>query len=246
AETGSDRLHIGQGSLIYGEIDNDMVRINGDFEVNNSSTFKVYKSTGRVGIGTAPTYKLDVAGDRIRLVNGTEWIAMRTDGGTGYLDLSFGAGSLVIQGSTTNENVIINPSMNKVGIRTWTPQYELDVNGSIRAIGSVYYGGSTTSANGTAYTKPDYVFGNEYSVMKINEVEDYLHLENHLPWVTSAEKEKRENGDATDMTRMAFETLETVENLQMQIIELNKKVTELSELIKTQETEIKVLKQIHE
>lgn len=39
------------------------------------------------------------------------------------------------------------------------------------------------------------------------------------------------------MTRMAFETLETVENLQMQIIELNKKVTELSELIKTQETE---------
>lgn len=48
------------------------------------------------------------------------------------------------------------------------------------------------------------------------------------------------------MTRMAFETLETVENLQMQIIELNKKVTELSELIKTQETEIKVLKQIHE
>lgn len=67
-----------------------MVRINGDFEVNNSSTFKVYKSTGRVGIGTAPTYKLDVM-NRIRLVNGTEWIAMRTDGGTGYLDLSFGA-----------------------------------------------------------------------------------------------------------------------------------------------------------
>jgi hypothetical protein len=193
-------------------------------------------SGGKVGIGTAtPAYKLDVAGDRIRLFETTtsDWIALRTDGGSNdYLDFSWGGGSLVMQGAATNENIIMNPSMNRVGIRTWTPQYDLDVNGNIRATGSVYYGGTTTTT-GTAYNKPDYVFGEDYKALQTGEIEMFLKENNHLPWVTSAEKEKQENGEATDMTRMAFETLESVENLQLQIISQQKLIKEQHEIIES-------------
>jgi hypothetical protein len=113
------------------------------------------------------------------------------------------------------------------GIGTSAPVYKLDVIGSIRATGSVFYGGTEGNTNGTAYTKPDFVFNESYNVLQTDDVETYLKRENHLPWITSAEKEKEENGEVTDMTRMAFETVESVENLQLQIIDQQKMIREL-------------------
>ncbi len=113
------------------------------------------------------------------------------------------------------------------GIGTSAPVYKLDVIGSIRATGSVYYGGSEGLMNGTLYNKPDFVFNESYRALRTEDVEEYLERENHLPWITSAEKEKEENGEVTDMTRMAFETVESVENLQLQIIEQQKMIREL-------------------
>jgi hypothetical protein len=189
---------------------------------------KFYVS-GNVGIGnTNPAYKLDVKADsRIQLTKTTgQWIAMRTDGD--FLDFSFSGHNLVIKSDNNGENILLNPaSTNKVGIRTWTPQYDLDVNGNIRVIGEIYYGGSTTGTTTTKYNKPDYVFENKYKLFTIEEVEKYIEKENHLPWITSAEKEKKENGDVVDMTRMAFETLESVENLQLQLIGQQKQIREL-------------------
>jgi len=121
-----------------------------------------------------------------------------------------------------------------VGIGTISPRYKLDVRGDIRATGSVYYGGTSGSADGTAYTKPDYVFEDGYEVMTIDEVEKYLKDEGHLPWMTSVKQERKENGEVVDMTRMAFETVETAENLQLQIIEVTK-------LVKSQQKEIEDL-----
>ena len=186
---------------------------------------------GNTGIGNpSPSYKLDVTGNRIRLINGSKWLAMRTDGSAGILDFSYSGGNLTIQGSAAGEDVLLNPSQaSKVGIRTWIAAYDLDVNGDIRATGSVYYGGTSGNANGNAYNKPDYVFSGDYPVMMSDDVEAFLKKENHLPWVTSAKQEKEENGEVTDMTRMAFETLESVENLQLQLIEQNKLITMLRE-----------------
>jgi hypothetical protein len=135
------------------------------------------------------------------------------------------------------------PDRGKVGIRTTQPAYDLDVDGDIRAIGSVYYGGTDGNADGTAYFKPDYVFEKGYDVMSIDQVETYLKKENHLPWMTSVKQEKEENGNVIDMTRMAFETVETVENIQIQVIELNKLIKEQAELIKTQQKRIAELEE---
>jgi hypothetical protein len=107
----------------------------------------------------------------------------------------------------------------------------LDVNGDIRAIGSVYYGGTQGNTDANLYNKPDYVFEEGYDAMSIEQVEEFLKKENHLPWMTSVKQEKEENGDVIDMTRMAFETVETAENLQMQIIELNKRNKALEERV---------------
>ncbi len=210
------------------------------FATNNSWKMEIMPN-GNVGIGKYnPPYKLDVVGDRIRLNNAgeTAWIAMRTDGSAGFLDLSFAGGKLAIGGTNTGENILLNPATNAwVGVRTWNPQYELDVTGSIRATGSVYYGGTAGSANGTAYSKPDYVFEESYQMLQTEEVEEFLNKENHLPWITSAVKEKEENGEVVDMTRMAFETVESVENIQLQVIEQQK-------LIQNQQKEIDELKDL--
>jgi hypothetical protein len=104
---------------------------------------KFYVS-GNVGIGNQyPAYKLDVKGNsRIQLTKTTgQWIAMRTDGD--FLDFSFSGHNLVIKSENNGENILLNPaSTNKVGIRTWTPQYDLDVNGNMRVAGSSILGSS--------------------------------------------------------------------------------------------------------
>ena len=288
----NNRLCIGPGnattSLIYGEFDNKLMRINGDLTLNGDmlfpsganryltfpdGTFTLFVggepavtqapyalclvtngpgSTANVGLmikgteqnvaigNTSPQYKLDVAGNRIRLYEPAtnDWIAMRTDGSPGFLDFTFSGGQLVMQGSNTDEHIILNPTMNRVGIKTWLPQYDLDVDGSIRATGSVYYGGTDGSANGVAYSKPDFVFGKDYPLLSTEEVKTFLAGNRHLPWVTSAIKEKEENGNTVDMTRMAFETLETIENLQLQIIMMNDRMREMEEIITAQQKEI--------
>jgi hypothetical protein len=141
------------------------------------------------------------------------------------------------------ENWLILKNGN-TGIGTNTPAYDLDVIGNIRATGSVYYGGSEGSADGTAYSKPDFVFEPEYDKdFTINEVEEFIKVNKHLPWVTSAKDE----GDAVNMTRMSFETLEAVENLQLQIIELKKENDELKhklKMIEQLEEEIENLKEL--
>jgi len=128
---------------------------------------------------------------------------------------------LVIENAAPTGSIYIKTT-GEVGIATTNPKYDLDVSGDIRATGSVYYGGTSGSYNGAAYQKPDYVFEKGYRVMSTKEVADFLTSERHLPWLTSAEQEERENKKSVDMTRMAFETLETAENLQLQIIALQK------------------------
>ncbi|MFH1768343.1 MAG: hypothetical protein ABH858_04190 [Candidatus Omnitrophota bacterium] len=132
-------------------------------------------------------------------------------------------------------NVLVLDEDGDVGIGTANPVYTLDVIGDIRATGSVYYGGTAGNINGAAYPKPDYVFHENYAPMSIEEVEQYLKKQKHLPWLTSVKKETEENGNIINMTRMSFETLEALENLQIQIIELNNIVKQQSTLIEKQQ-----------
>jgi hypothetical protein len=188
----------------------------------------IYFTGGGVGVGTdSPAYPFTVKdnhhGSWLAAVHNTGYayndygLIVRADGGDPFL-------VQIINGTTA----LRVESDGDVGIGVNNPAYELDVAGDIRATGSVRYGGTAGNENGTAYTKPDYVFKENYRAMRTEEVEAYLEKEKHLPWITAVEEE--EDG-SIDMTRMAFETVETAENLQIQVIALRR-------LIKAQQSQI--------
>ena len=126
----------------------------------------------------------------------------------------------------------------KVGIGTITPDKDLTVIGNARVTGDIYYGTDTTS---TVYSKPDFVFGSGYSdYFTPTEVDRYIHRHGHLPWLTPASKEN----DGVNLTRMQFETVETVENLQLQIIEQQRKIDEQQDEIEQLKAELKAIKKM--
>ncbi|MBU3955184.1 hypothetical protein KJ633_01850 [bacterium] len=200
------------------------------FYQNSLNVLTIQSTTGNVGIGTTgPGEKFVVAlTQNIGFASGVYPNYTRLfweSDGSGY-GMAF---SNKVAG-THYDRVVIKDNGN-VGIGTTAPSYTLDVIGDIRATGSVLYGGTAGSANGTAYTKPDYVFEKGYKVMSTEAVEKFLKKEGHLPWLTSVRQEKAEYGDAVNMTRMSFETVETAENLQLQVIEQQKRIKRLEETI---------------
>lgn len=104
-----------------------------------------------------------------------------------------------------------------VGIGTKDPQAKLAVNGGILAksirvsINPIYW--------------PDYVFGEDYGLMDIRELESYVNVHKHLPGVPSAEEVERQ-GDI-DLGEMNTLLLEKVEELTRYVIDLQKQIDEM-------------------
>ena len=102
------------------------------------------------------------------------------------------------------------------GIGTTTPQYKLDVNGTIRAnqiIVSVPSGA-------------DFVFDKDYELTPLNEVEEYIKTNKHLPDIES-ESEMISNG--VDLQNLTIQLLQKVEELTLYTIEQEKRIKELEE-----------------
>lgn len=70
----------------------------------------------------------------------------------------------------------------------------------------------------------DYVFGQDYGLMPLNEVEDFVKDNNHLPNVPSA-AEMVEKG--LDVAKMDAKLLEKIEELTLYIIQQNKRIEAL-------------------
>lgn len=79
---------------------------------------------------------------------------------------------------------------------------------------------------------PDYVFENDYNLMSISEIEDYIKINKHLPNIPSA-KNVQENGLA--LGNIQVKQMEKIEELFLYIIKLNKKIEDL-------ENEVEILK----
>ena len=104
-----------------------------------------------------------------------------------------------------------------IGIGTNNPQAKLAVNGEILA--------KSVRVNTSSTYWPDYVFGNDYNLMSLKELEQYVNTHRHLPNVPSA-KEIEEKGDVNLGTMNAI-LLEKVEELTRYVIDLQHQIEEL-------------------
>ncbi len=100
-----------------------------------------------------------------------------------------------------------------VGIGTDNPTYKLSVLGNIRATEVVVETGWA-----------DYVFNNKYKLKPLNEVEEFIKQNNHLPGIPSA-AEVEKNGLHLGDTQKKM--MEKIEELTLYIIQLNKRIKEL-------------------
>ncbi|OYU67387.1 MAG: hypothetical protein CFE22_04780 [Cytophagaceae bacterium BCCC1] len=70
----------------------------------------------------------------------------------------------------------------------------------------------------------DYVFNDDYKLMKLDEVEKYVKNNKHLPNVPSAEDLVK---SGLDVAKINSKMMEKIEELTLYIIELNKRITQL-------------------
>lgn len=113
-----------------------------------------------------------------------------------------------------------------VGIKTTNPNYDLEVNGTVRA---------TTFSAVSPPSWPDFVFRKSYELITLEELEEHIDEKGHLPEIPS-EAEVAEDG--INLGEMDAKLLQKIEELTLYMIDLNKEVKQLKS--KNQELEERV------
>lgn len=210
------------------------------FKTNN--TERIYISTaGNVGIGTTiPQQMLHIVGGNILIsrtsenrapgsANGSlffgdtattsypfgEWGIEYVNGETEVDGLNFWKPATGVH-NTMNYCLFLKDNGN-VGIGTNNPQAKLAVNGEILA--------KSVRVNTTNTYWPDYVFRNDYNLMSLRELEQYVNKYKHLPNIPSAQDIETQ-GDI-DLGTMNTLLLEKVEELTRYVFDLQKQIDEL-------------------
>ena len=175
----------------------------------------ILNSNGNVGIGTDnPQKKLHVVGGALKVGQGSNQASREQNkiliGDSTYIQIGEWEVDDMLSFKANNYNF----TNGNVGIENANPQYKLDVNGTIRAKGMKV----ETS------TGADYVFDESYQLQSLDEVEQYIEDNGHLPEIPSAE-EMKENG--IDVSDFQIKLLQKIEELTLHIIRQDKTIKEL-------------------
>jgi hypothetical protein len=141
--------------------------------------------------------------------------AIRFVGNGGQMDffispVSTGAGNKVEWGSP----VMTMLRNGNVGIGTSGPGNKLEVNGTIRA----------KEVKVEAENWPDYVFGKEYKLADLAQVEQYITSEGHLPDMPAAETVEKEGVNLAEMNKLL---VKKIEELTLYMIQQQKEIEAL-------------------
>ena len=208
----------------------------------------IYYNTGKVGIGTtAPGHTLDVNGTA-RLGSTTNGILVNglTTTITDLLNISYATGNVYstirgpvnrvlridLPGNETEDGLHIRGSQNsgstypydvaffsssgKVGIGTTSPSEKLSVNGKIK----------TKEIIVTETGWSDYVFEDGYPLLSLEQVEQHIKANKHLPDIPSAQ-EVKEKG--LSVGEMQTKLLQKIEELTLYIIQQQERIKKLEE-----------------
>jgi hypothetical protein len=122
-----------------------------------------------------------------------------------------------------NETHMVNNFLvmgNNVGIGTMSPDEKLTVKGKIHT--------QEVRVDMSGPLVPDYVFAEDYKLKSLQEVEDYIKENKHLPEIPSA-KEIEKNG--LMLAEMNMNLLKKMEEMTLYMIEQNKKIDQQNERI---------------
>jgi hypothetical protein len=192
------------------------------------------RDDGRMGIG----------------YNGSSYGRTLNMGGTGINfytanEVAFGGAifptdtSLVIwSNSGANNYLVFQPSWGNTGIGTYTPNAKLHLNGAMLIGGNSarIATGYQLSVDGKIIAEevkvqlstawPDYVFGDNYKLMPIEELEKSIRQNRHLPNIPAAAVVEKDGINLGDMNKRL---MEKVEELTLYIIQLKKENNSLKQ-----------------
>ena len=242
--TSTSRLTVNSGSNITGiEVNQSGTGLGGYFYSSGGNALYAFNSSatqpaaffqgtnaltaiGKVGIGTsAPAQNLDLKNGRMRFTGQV------SAGVASGIEFTNNAGTAVRSFvGVYDDNTLGFYGFAGAG---WSFLYDA-VDGTLR-IGTtqkatgylVNVGGKIIAEEVRVQLRaswPDYVFKNDYKLMPLNEVEEFIKKNNHLPGFTKAAIVEKEG---TDLGETERKLLEKVEELTLYIIALEKKVNAL-------------------
>ncbi len=80
---------------------------------------------------------------------------------------------------------------------------------------------------------PDYVFEKDYKLMTLVELEEYIQRNKHLPNMPSSSEVDKNGGDLGEINRVL---VEKTEEQALYLIQLEKRITELENVLKDQKS----------
>jgi hypothetical protein len=207
-----------------------ILALNASAQWSTNGTHIYNNNTGNVGIGSSsPTTLLDVAksmtepaisvrnlggsgGSTYRMydqLSGADWKFKATStGGFKIRDNAYSLDVIQIEPNSAANALYINAAGN-VGLGTANPTEKLSVNGNIKC--------KQVEVTLTGWS--DFVFQEDYSLMPLAELDDYISQHQHLPGVPSA-YEVITNGN--NLGEMDAILLQKIEELTLYVLELKK------------------------
>jgi hypothetical protein len=203
---------------------------------SNVLKFNVNYGTGNVGLAgsaipmTAVHINSAVSGDTLKITNSTtghtanDGLEIRTTANAASImnrensTLDLGTNNMIAIRINANGSVLVGNTLTPAGYKLYVEQGILTEKIKVAVKNTAEWS--------------DYVFANNYNLLPLTEVENFINANSHLPGVPSAQEVVN---DGINVAKMDAKLLEKIEELTLYIIDMNKRI----EILEKENKELK-------